>query len=1242
MAGMYGCFKSRTDCAAMASGPPDVMGSPESTEVVDESQAKKKSKFQTFKKFFTRKKRKDPPVPGDDGGLKASQSSDDVSKAPENNKLARSEEKKKESAGSKISLGSKALSHDSVFVSDSSDANEALGASQDSIHGKVKSLQLQLKQAIRLGSPPSLMCVKGADDAGAMSEDDGLPCSPPEYSATSKAQGNSAISLEGLDGDEDQLSCAASGRAMSPLVVPGDFSQPASPFGCLDNAAARHKLDLRSKACHKRKPVSRLEMKPQEESKVETKLETSTTEALEERRQSAGGDEDEITTREEREEEEEVNEEEEEEGEKEPRHSRESLPRDEDEEDEDQDGSEAEQDVIHSPDSSSPPKLCLSEEEAPDSQAPPSSKPRSTASSLDSPRASPEPPSSPKEHLLHPPAAAQENRDGSDLGEEKSGKENEIQENREEESSLLQEVLSSLKTPLVSSSLAMEPDASVQEIEEEVMEKEREAVEVEEREVVEEVKGEKAETGERLSYQAAPADSLQSKEEEEEIDTSCTSACQNGEEVEEANDEEEEASEEEEKGAAGQSSEHGQKDEEKDEIKLEEQKDSPTENAVSQAEEEGKEEEREEEEEVLVLEKEPELGEEEEEHEDEEVEEVKESVEEAEQVIDGHGNDAEEMMEVLPGAANEEEESLQEEDEGVDVADDDDSDTQESPNDDDDDDDDDEISAEDEAVVGATLESQEASSQSFREEREDGGEELEEDEDEDIGRMVSDQGEEEEEDASQPDEDQTEAVEPKEEEEMSHTDMKPVGTDQTGAVEEDVSRPAPLSLPESHQETQTQEDGTVSPSRTGTTTLHINLISPSSEKATPFFQQSPNQRETPSQAGPTTEPNAASAEEGPAEEDEQSSLGEGTPPPAAEETDSQQSSPPDQSQVCVGAAASSPSLLTAPAPDGRDADASRESCVRADGTPDSVFGVRLRKTSVLRHFSLEEDSPEPPMEPPARPSSCKGDSPQPISVKPAISQPISSKPALPKKPDLHGDNSGKAKRISDVLAACGASDGPGSPSWISVAKQKQQIYKENAPEEMTGRKEEQEKKSPLPMYVSSAVSREQSSKSAESTSKGILLDTSKPSVSVEKETQRVLSPTTPVPFQPPKSQPLPSPVSPKPLERQGWVPQPIPPRRSLPPPSPAPLAQKSPSFTSPQSLSKIAASSKTPEPHSTRVTSPPSPSRAAPEKSGSKAPGLSRQTPPSQKGPSPQDEPPWMALAKKKAKAWSEMPQIVQ
>lgn len=60
------------------------------------------------------------------------------------------------SQSSKISLGSKALSHDSVFVSDSSEANEPLGASQDSIHGKVKSLQvlIHLSDTVLLPEEP--------------------------------------------------------------------------------------------------------------------------------------------------------------------------------------------------------------------------------------------------------------------------------------------------------------------------------------------------------------------------------------------------------------------------------------------------------------------------------------------------------------------------------------------------------------------------------------------------------------------------------------------------------------------------------------------------------------------------------------------------------------------------------------------------------------------------------------------------------------------------------------------------------------------------------------------------------------------------------------------------------------------------------------------------------------------------------------------------------------------------------
>ncbi|KAL0973968.1 hypothetical protein UPYG_G00213660 [Umbra pygmaea] len=253
----------------MASGPSDVMTNQESAGTTEEPTGKKKSRFQAFKNFFAKKKRKEASAPDDDRGLKSSQSSDNVS---EPGHFIQSE--KERGSGSKINLGNKALSHDSVFVSESplSEVTAVLGASQDSIHGKVKVLQHQLKQAIGLGSPPSLMYVKKLDDAGTVSEDDGLPCSPPEYSTlhtvlsgashrSSLIQRNSSLSLEGTDSDEDQMSCKAGSRSIIPRVsLPIDFSLPAVPVGCLDNSAARHRLALRHKACVKtRKPTTRVD-----------------------------------------------------------------------------------------------------------------------------------------------------------------------------------------------------------------------------------------------------------------------------------------------------------------------------------------------------------------------------------------------------------------------------------------------------------------------------------------------------------------------------------------------------------------------------------------------------------------------------------------------------------------------------------------------------------------------------------------------------------------------------------------------------------------------------------------------------------------------------------------------------------------------------------------------------------------------------------------------------------------------
>ncbi|KAK0149908.1 hypothetical protein N1851_009354 [Merluccius polli] len=78
----------------MASEPPDAMTNQEPVEVAEEGSKKKKSKFQTFKKLFTRKTRKDGSASGAEAGIKASQSSDDVNNAPENETLARSEKDK--------------------------------------------------------------------------------------------------------------------------------------------------------------------------------------------------------------------------------------------------------------------------------------------------------------------------------------------------------------------------------------------------------------------------------------------------------------------------------------------------------------------------------------------------------------------------------------------------------------------------------------------------------------------------------------------------------------------------------------------------------------------------------------------------------------------------------------------------------------------------------------------------------------------------------------------------------------------------------------------------------------------------------------------------------------------------------------------------------------------------------------------------------------------------------------------
>uniref|UniRef100_A0A8C9QU03 DUF4592 domain-containing protein n=1 Tax=Scleropages formosus TaxID=113540 RepID=A0A8C9QU03_SCLFO len=186
------------------------------------SPVKKKSKFKILKtRLFGRMKWR-----GTGGSIKQSQSASDIT-APEGVKAGYDLEE--EFIYSQGTLSSRALSHDSIFFSSqpqASDEPERV-ASQENVHGRVKALLLQ--QNMRFGPLPVTVLTQRMDDAGASSEDDGLPRSPPDISLH-----------EGL-------------KSTRPPVLPptrisslaADFDTPARFVPCLDNSAARHRMSVK-------------------------------------------------------------------------------------------------------------------------------------------------------------------------------------------------------------------------------------------------------------------------------------------------------------------------------------------------------------------------------------------------------------------------------------------------------------------------------------------------------------------------------------------------------------------------------------------------------------------------------------------------------------------------------------------------------------------------------------------------------------------------------------------------------------------------------------------------------------------------------------------------------------------------------------------------------------------------------------------------------------------------------------
>ncbi|XP_039544816.1 CRACD-like protein [Pimephales promelas] len=237
----------------------------------EELTGRKKSRFKQLKtRLFGKLKKKES-----EGLIKQSQSASDIT-APE---AIREGYDSEEEFSYPQCLSSRALSHDSVFFTDQTQSTEPTRVlSQENVHDKIKALQLKLQQQnLHLGPPPMSIPGKRTEDSGTTSEDDGLPCSPPEtsfyervnhtdvYKYPESQKHLSSLSLAGTGSEEEEQGdpFQPSSRPLSPVSKPSpqpiisptsalttppsgvDFNSPACYMASLDNSAARHRMSVK-------------------------------------------------------------------------------------------------------------------------------------------------------------------------------------------------------------------------------------------------------------------------------------------------------------------------------------------------------------------------------------------------------------------------------------------------------------------------------------------------------------------------------------------------------------------------------------------------------------------------------------------------------------------------------------------------------------------------------------------------------------------------------------------------------------------------------------------------------------------------------------------------------------------------------------------------------------------------------------------------------------------------------------
>ncbi|XP_051865952.1 capping protein inhibiting regulator of actin dynamics isoform X2 [Pristis pectinata] len=204
------------------------------------AEKKKQGKFQTFRKLFGKKRKKVPPTFAEKLNLKSSHSSGDV-----RNGIGSATEESEDELRS-TSTGTRALSHDSIFIPAGSSSNRAAAqvTSRKTIPGKVRTLQHQLERNIKFGQPLQTLTVKKMENTRANSEVDGFSRSALEECTQREFQlPGSGLKVPQARSSRpaSALPSASSGGTIESInldAVPQSMSR-------LDNTAAKHKLSVK-------------------------------------------------------------------------------------------------------------------------------------------------------------------------------------------------------------------------------------------------------------------------------------------------------------------------------------------------------------------------------------------------------------------------------------------------------------------------------------------------------------------------------------------------------------------------------------------------------------------------------------------------------------------------------------------------------------------------------------------------------------------------------------------------------------------------------------------------------------------------------------------------------------------------------------------------------------------------------------------------------------------------------------